>query len=257
MIRRFCVSPTIIVLLALSGCAKKNEQEDWLHREFNRGPADALKVVHIDTETESYAGFPVRLCCFVTANRPPILGISAVIEGYASFVLEDETKRLAAGRLVESPWVILASRGVPELPNRIDPTIALEPGAEVAVGGFFLPPERPAPIEFADIPPSVVTGRLLAPAADITAPASAAASMPAEPNRSVGVLVPPGDYRGFLGGPAARKNADETYTVWGVIVSSETDCRGTTPVGTVLRVERLPDKIGESREGGEVRKASR
>lgn len=243
MKKQFSIFPVFVALLASTGCANKNDRDKWLYGEFNRGPANALKIMHIDTETESYAGFPVRLCCFVTACRGPILGTSAVIEGYGSFVLEDEMKRYAAGNICGASWAILASRGVPELPNRIDPTIALHAGDEVAVGGFFLPPLRPTPIEFADVPPSVVAGRLLAAGAAADAGSDTAKAKIAGASR--GVIVPLGDYRGFMGGPAARKNTDDTYTVWGVIVSSATCWNGTTPIGTLLRVEVLPADLNE------------
>lgn len=95
--KKLITVPAIITLLSFTGCAQKNAREAWLYREFNSGPADALKVMHMDTETESLAGFPIRLYCFVTANRSPMMITSAVIEGYASFMLEDEMKRYTAG----------------------------------------------------------------------------------------------------------------------------------------------------------------
>jgi hypothetical protein len=90
------------------------------------------------------------------------------------------------------------------LANVIDSSAMPPPGGKVVVGGF-----RPLdPAAAANQPKAeLVEGR--------TAPARARSH---RAQGAVLVWVPPGDYSGFVGGPAATLDPDGRFRVWGIIV---------------------------------------
>ncbi len=187
-------------------------------------PPAELQVVHVVGERYLMAGFPRGAWRFATSARQLDPFMIAVIEGHP----------MRARHLPMSPpagvphalWTTAAGYGRCVPPNRFDPDQPLAPGDEVSIGGFFIPAGGATAVTFLDVPPSVVSGRL------VIAPAAGAPSLGC-------VMLPPGRYHpGFLGGPVASRRGKDDIRVWGIVVAvpPPSVCG---PPGTWAVVQRL------------------
>jgi hypothetical protein len=182
-----------------------------------------LCVVHVVSEQHQLAGFPVSPNEYVTAARELQPLLVGVVEGYP-MVAKNPARAVSQPSI---PWVVLIGRGFTAEPNRITPDFAVAVGDTVLLAGFTRPDSDVSPVEYLRTPASVVVGRILG---------SHAAGC-------YDVLVPAGEYSGFIGGPVASRAADGTFRVWGIIVGQRPDVPVLPPVGVHLEVARLlPDR---------------
>lgn len=164
-----------------------------------------LQVVHVVSESRLLAGFPIRWPQFATTTRLQPFMI-AVVEGYPMPGRDaPSTKREAAA--LPSYWTTLWGRGLQMAANRIDADLAVAAGDRVSVGGFFLPRRDVTPVSYLDVPRSIVPGVV------------AVAPEPGDAHLGV-ILVPPGNYSAFIGGPVASHDAAGDVRVWGAIVGA-------------------------------------
>lgn len=129
----------------------------------------------------------------------------------------------------EKDWVQLSASRDRFKPNIIDPAVTLRVGDTVLIGGYRSHAPRNDPLRHASAAPEIVTGHLISVAGDGSEP------------EIVQVEVPPGDYRGFSGGPAAVVDPDGIIRVWGVCVAGQTgrDWRPPWPRRKISYVARL------------------
>jgi len=220
-----------------------------------RGPAEqnrpkTLQVAHVVSERRFLAGFPVDTHRVVTDKRSLQPLPVAVVDG---FPMGDAGARAAApgsaARRDES-WLVLYGRGLRARPNQIEPQQDLHAGDAVLLGGFFAPRDGLTPIDYAEVQSSVIIGRL------VGIPNAASSGSPIH-----WVLVPPGDYHAFLGGPAASNATCEGIRVWGAIARVVPLQHGLWPLGTLLAVSKLSPRLSSSGVGdagnGKNRESSR
>lgn len=168
----------------------------------DRPPAE-LQVVHIVSERRLLAGFPLRRFEFATAKAELQPFMVAVVEG-CPVRGSDALPTEGAPRPL---WTTAKGRGLEMAANRIDPSLAVAAGDAVLIGGFVIPAAGAPAIEYMDVPPSRVQGCV------IVAPDAGGLSIGC-------VMVPPGEYAGFIGGPVASPCSADGVRVWGVVVAA-------------------------------------
>jgi len=220
---------SLLIASSLMGCAPGSM---FLSKSTVGGhtPERTLKVVHVVSEMHLLAGFPRTREEYITAAneiQPLLVGVVDGFPMVAKGVPRDESGSVPA------PWAILTGRGYATTPNIIDPGQSVAPGDTVLVGGFARPSEGMTAIEYLDVGPSVISGRVLESHIDN-------ADTPAR----YFVSAPDGEYGGFIGGPAALFNADGNLRVWGVIVRWERFALGSLPACR-LEVARLGADAGQ------------
>lgn len=216
---------SLLAMALLTGCAHSAplRNRNGVAAESDR---DALRCVHVVSEEHLLAGFAWASDEYVTAQRQLQPFLVAVVDGYPM---------VAKGSLpnARSPWVVLTGRGYRTTPNAVDPDHEVAPGEAVVLGGFVRPEHGMTPFEYLDVPQSVVCGRVLEQQTDSE-----------EPPCRYSVLVPEGEYGGFIGGPAAYRDTHGRLHVWGVIVGWKRLIQAST-AGCQIEVARLESRAAK------------
>ncbi len=196
-----CIAIFLVALpVCLFGCARPDTRLAVDAR--NAAPPDTLQVVHVVSGRSLLAGFPTAKYEFVTAARELSPLLTAVVDGYPMLAKDNAGSAYAAG----APWLTLTGRGLAMDANVIDPDYRVSAYEPVLVGGFAGPAEGMTPVQYLSVPASVVTGQMESRAG------------PSCVGPICFIEVPEGEYGGFIGGPAACRDADGMLRVWGVIV---------------------------------------
>jgi hypothetical protein len=216
---------SVLVAWVLIGCARSNV---FLSRNSYdpRNVEQMLQVVHVVSEAHLLAGFPRTCQEYLTAASELQPLLAGVVDGFPMVAKGDPSRTSVTRPGINAPCVILTGRGYAATPNVIDPSLNVAAGELVLLGGFLRPGAGMTAVEYLDVPPSVISGRVLEPETG------------AEPPGRYRVLVPDGEYGGFIGGPAARRDADGSLRVWGVTVGWERILHGSLPACR-LEVARL------------------
>lgn len=203
------------------------------HAEQNR--PTTLQVAHVVSERRFLAGFPVDTSRVVTHRRSLQPFPVAVVDGFPMGVVGARAGAAGSAARRDDPWAVLYGRGLRSRPNQIEPQQDLHAGDAVLLGGFFAPRDGLTPIDYTDVRSSVIIGRL------VGIPNAGRSGSPL-----YWVLVPPGDYHGFLGGPAASNATSVGIRVWGAIAQVVPLRHGLWPLGTLLAVAKLSPCFGSS-----------
>jgi len=218
-------------VLALIGCTAN---DGGIVRKGPPPPfaTDTVQIVHVVSERELIAGFPIGPGQFVTAAAPLEPLPIAVVEGYPMLVVRtpQDGKKNRGG--ATRPWAVVAGRGLNVLPNRIESDEELLPSDTLLLGGYVLPNKHVTAVTYLDVPATIVRGHVLGPVREVDGQ-----------YELVEVAVPPGDYSAFVGGPAARRDDDGSVRVWGVIVRASAFTEVGPPGDEVLAVVRLPAEL--------------
>lgn len=211
----------LLVVVSVAGCAQDG-------RASLEADGQVLRVVHVVSEQHLLAGFARRPGESVTAARELQPLLVGVVEGYPMV-----GQRVPAGGADDTspaavPWVVLMGRGYAGEPNVISPGVDVAAGDGVLLGGFVLPEHGVSAIEYLQVPPSIIRGRVL----DVEVDDGGTFTR-------YWVGVPAGEYSGFVGGPAASCDADGTLHIWGMIVRWEPQTPGAASPGCRLEVARL------------------
>ncbi len=211
----------LVALLVPSGCAAQGP-----HTRSSPPGADRLVVLPVYTDGP-LSGFPVSQRNALTAAHSfTRWRWGAVVQGLPMTALLPKDVKLPP---LERDWVVLCATRDRFKPNTIDPHVHLRAGDRVIVGGFRRPDRSIDPEVHAAAEPEIVEGHVLHDAPPSDEPAV------------VRLDVPPGEYYGFSGGPAAIVDSDAAVRVWGIAVGEE-QIRGFWPPWrrrTILYVARL------------------
>lgn len=226
-----CIS--IVAFIWCFGCVRGSRghiEQDW---------PTTLQVAHVVSEQDFLAGFPVGAYRVVTDRRSTNPFGAVVVDGFPMCV---GTAGLDPAAERENPWCLVVGGGLRASPNQLEPQQGLRAGDDVLLGGYFQPRDGLTPVDYAELPSSVITGRLLA------IPPAGVSESPLH-----WVLVPPGDYNSFLGGPAASQSDSEGIRVWGVVAQVVPLPHGPWSLGALLGVAKLSPSFSSSAVG-EIRR---
>lgn len=199
---------------------------------------DQLVALHVVTLDRMQAGFAARERYVITRAGAEELYPVAVVDGLPVERVSRERatdgatrSALPLGDSLGPPWGLLRHRLLNFGRNQLDPSGSLRSGDAVLLGGFFLPTSGLTAKEFVNIPRSVVDATVLGAAGE-----------------AVFVLAPRGNYRGFVGGPAAYKTGE--VRVWGMICGVLS--LGPFRACDILVVARLPSELADRVEPGDL-----
>jgi hypothetical protein len=217
--------PFILLLLCSGGCAALSESPD-------HAPPSRLQIAHVVSESAFLSGFPVDPYRVITHRQSAEPFGVVVVDGFPMRVAPTTGSDHDRSSRRDQAWCVVFGRGFRAHPNQIDPKQDLRVGDSILVGGHFVP-DNLEPTEYSDVPSTVIVGRL----------AALASAHPADAP-TYWVLVPAGDYRGFLGGPVASHTFAEGISVWGVVTHVSPLPAGPWSVGNILAVTSLPPDFG-------------
>lgn len=196
--------------------------------------ADRLKVLHVNSEYGKASGYPLTSTIGVSSEHQfDERASNAAVDGRPMLSTYIPPYRVpnSGPRRGKNDWRILV--GVSGLErfelNVIDPNVELKVGDKVYLGGFPLVYRDYSAKEFLRMKPLVIEGTLVE-----------LDSKDKDWEGLVLVRVPPAEYGGFSGGPAAVIDDEGTIRVWGTIVRQGYRSLGWFQRDYVLCVAPLP-----------------